>query len=245
MATKPKSKTRSSTKLNNRAPKVRRSPIKVPKIEESSVEDEGAGPLGFARLTREGPTLIERVSKTKTGLNFSTGKYPQIRMRASSIFNIDELNIPEKFDIDFAHFKKKTSQYRAILMFGAVLQVRSGRHYVLLDRHPDYDADVVDDYARDLRLKSRTKANSVTQKHAKSAATSSQKILEFLEMMKNQNDSFQEAIQDTLDQIFSKGVLSPEDRKFLSRLRSKEGSDAEIYRHQRPKSDDLDRYEVD
>lgn len=213
---------------------------------KTSALEEPSGPLGFARISREGGTLIEQVSTTKEELVFSTGRHPQLRMRPASVHRGEVDEIPEKHRVDLGEFKGKLSQYRAIIMFGAVVQVRSGKHLVIVDRHPSYEVDVVDDFARDLRAQTRARANAVTRKHAKAAAMSSQQILDLLGESARESKIYHDTVTDLLKRILAQEALTEDDRKLLGRLRIKEGADIEINRRRRPPNeDDLDRTEVD
>lgn len=237
-------------KLNAKPPVV---PMKTPrailkpKITKKATESEDlAGPLGWARISREGGTLIEQVSASKGELVFSTGKYPQIRMRPASAHRDEVDDIPEKHQVDFKEFKGKLSQYRAIIMFRAVLQVRSGKHLVIVDRDPGYEPDVVDDFAEDLKSKTRARTHAVTRKHAKAAAMSDQQILEFLQESARESEVYRDTMTDLLERVLEQGSLTEADRKLLGRLRLKEGADVEINRRRHPLGEgDLERTEVD
>ena len=221
--------------------------ILKPKVTKKVTEPEKpVGPLGWARISREGGTLIEQVSASKEVLVFSTGKYPQIRMRPASAHRDEVDDIPEKHQVDFKAFKGKLSQYRAIIMFRAVLQVRSGKHLVIVDRDPGYKPDVVDDFAMDLKSKTRARAHAVTRKHAKAAAMSGQQVLEFLQESARESEVYRDTMTDLLERVLEQGSLTEADRKLLGRLRLKEGADMEIKRRRRPPGEgDLDRTEVD
>lgn len=218
-----------------------------PKIIEKVTEpEEPVGPLGWAKIPREGGALIGLVSTSKEELVFSTGKYPQIRMRPASAHRDEVDYIPEKHQVDFKQFKSKLSEYRAIILFGAVVQVRSGKHLVIVDRDPSYKLDIVDDFAQDLKSKVRARAHAITRKHAKAAAISSQQILEFLRESAQESGVYRDTIKDLLERVLEQGSLSDADRKLLGRLRLKEGADLEINRRRRRLGeDDLDRTEVD
>lgn len=237
-------------KLNTKPPAVLMKTsraIRKPKITKKVTEpEEPSGPLGWARISREGGSLIEQVSTSKEELVFSSGKYPQIRMRPTSAHRDEVDYIPEKHQVDFKEFKGKLSQYRAIIMFGAVVQVRSGKHLVIVDRDPGYEPDVVDDFAQDLKSKTRARAHAVTRKHAKAAAMSSQQILEFLQESARESEIYRDTMTDLLERVLEQGSLTEADRKLLGRLRLKEGADIEVNRRRRPPGeDDLDKTEVD
>lgn len=208
--------------------------------------EESSGLMGFAKISREGGRLIELVSTSKKELVFGAGKHPQLRMRPASAHRDEADEIPEKRRIDLNEFKGKLSQYRAIIMFGAMLEVRSGRHFVIVDRHPRYRADVVDDFAQDLRSQTRVRANAATRKNAKMAATSSQQILELLKESARESKIYHDTTMDCLERLLEQGARAVDDRKLRERIRLREGADIEVNRRRGPPSeDDLDRTEVD
>lgn len=217
-----------------------------------SAASEPNGPLGWAKLVREGGALIVEVGKTKKELTFSTSKVPQIRMRAASEHPDEVDEIDEKYAVEYKDLKSHLTQYRTVIMMGQILQVRSGKYHVLIDRDPDYPHDIVDEFKRDIRSQTRAQAQSVTRRHAKAAAVTSEKILDFLQdrfredaAHKRMMAENQRKLSDLVERALDKGSLSEEDRKLLRRLRLKEGSDAAVSELSKPREIHLERVEVD
>jgi len=225
--------------------KTPRIALKPKTVKKAPAPPEPEGPLGWAKLVREGGALIVQVGKTKEELAFSTSKVPQIRMRAASEHSEEVDEIDEKYQIEYKDLKSNLTQYRTLIMMGQVLQVRSGKYQVLLDRDPAYPHDIVDEFKRDIRSETRAAAQAMTRKHAKAAAVTSEKIWEFLQDSFRDRDVYQETVVDLLERVLEKGNLNDEDRKLLGRLRMKEGEAAALADRRRPREGDLDRVEVD
>ncbi len=226
-------------------------PLKAPvrQVKKASPKPRKAGALlGITVLQREGKKLIGKVCREDVELTFSTGKSPQFRMRPA--YNHPEVveKIPPKHRIRLSRLQARYSQYRAIMLFGAVLRVQTDDDYVVLDRDPSFIADVVDDHSRDLKEENPARTYAVTRKAAKAARAAedaSSQSLESLQGLAEESRLFRLTVTGLLESILERGTLTEVDRKLLSRLASEESYKARVAEKNKPNSGHLTSYEVD
>ena len=210
--------------------------------------------LGLADLRRNGGAAIENVATTGKEQSFSSSKtVPQIRFRPASLHPDLVQEIPEENRVLLKVVTSNLTQYRALVIVGTSFLVTSGRHAVIMDRHPDCPCEIVEARMKAWRAEVRAGAHASTRRHAKRAATTGEETLEFVRRAakaQEERDAARTArdqrIIGLLEKILEKGgTLTPADRTLLERLKIKEGADACLADCRRPRERDLDRTMLD
>lgn len=176
---------------------------------------------GLAVLIRNGGEAIEQVSTKKIEVSFSTSNVKQIRMRSAAAFSEEAEDIPTENCISFKDLKADVIQYRVIILSGDALQVTSGKHTVILDRHPVFRNNIIDARNKRWRAKIRAEAQAETRNNAKRAAKNSETIMEMFEEFLGyvkKRVRHEEKVVGMLEDILKQEPMTDRQRTLLNRL---------------------------
>lgn len=229
---------------------------KASKATKAKQAEKYPGMLGMTQFTRDVPDAVSRASTDKCDILFSTNKsVPQIRLRPASLYEDEVDEIPAKNQIKISQLRKSSVTYRALVMIGEKFLVTSDSHKVIMDRHPDYPAKVVEEHMENYRRRAVSASQRMARKHAYRASKGTDKILDYLETISAEQEARDEkrARRDSeilviLREVSEKGILTAEQKASIDWAVRTRLETVRVENEKLPKrlltEKDLDRYEV-
>jgi hypothetical protein len=148
------------------------------------------GMLGMTPFTREAKEHLERSSRKKVDVLFSTStRVPQICFRPASEHEDEVDDIAENKIITVTELNQNPMAFRSLVMVGMDFLVVSGKDKVIMDRHPAFKATVVNFHMKDYLVQARTENQRKTREHAYKARTGIRRVEEILERFEESLDA--------------------------------------------------------
>ena len=173
-------KTTSAKKPKVTAVKPVRAAIRKPalKLTQTKSKAKYPGMLGMTHFSRDASKNVVRSSEEKVELLFSTRDVPQIWFRPASEHKEEVDDVPESNVITATELRLGGMDYRSLVMIGIAFLVVSGKHKVIMDRHPHYPADNIRSFMRNYRKVAGTENQRLTRKYAFKASQRTEELLE-------------------------------------------------------------------
>jgi hypothetical protein len=169
--------------------KTSRTEVKAAKP-KTVVKSKYPGMLGMTHFTREAKEHLERSSRKKLDVLFSTStRVPQIRFRPASEHEDEVDDMAENKIITVTDLNQDSMAFRSLVMVGIDFLVVSGKDKVIMDRHPAFKATVVNFHMKDYRAQARTENQRKTREHAYKARTGVRRVEEILERFEESLDA--------------------------------------------------------
>jgi hypothetical protein len=211
---------------------------------------EDAVYVGWARFRDNGGAVLAEVAKTERECAVGTGRASlHLRLRPEANHQAEADKVREEHKLRFDAAKEQWYQFRTLVALGVPFLLKSkGGSRVLVDRHPDYEHDLIDAHLKRMRSSARRQVwkevvaiLQVLQKSRKGRKIDDQRD-QPREGAPRLPENLQRVLNNLLEVLDREGVEVESFVKSVMRFDFARGADAEVNRKTVPTEKDLDGF---